>query len=239
MNYKKWIIGLCILNILPALSQEYNIENIHIDGYIGNRINTCIEHRVKSQNTDHLIEPFKHRNEDHLWQSEFFGKWLLGAIASYQYTKDKELYNLITNSVEKLMNTQTSDGYIGNYKREAQLTNWDIWGRKYTSLSLLSYYRLTGDKKALNAVERLINHLMEQLQIHNINIAATGYYLGMASCSILEPVVYLYDITRNPRYLSFAKSIVSSIEREGSSQLSVPLFQNLGGHSKMVRKLMK
>ena len=58
MNYKKWIIGLCILNILPALSQEYNIENIHIDGYIGNRINTCIEHRVKSQNTDHLIEPF-------------------------------------------------------------------------------------------------------------------------------------------------------------------------------------
>ena len=46
MNYKKWIIGLCILNILPALSQEYNIENIHIDGYIGNRINTCIEHRV-------------------------------------------------------------------------------------------------------------------------------------------------------------------------------------------------
>lgn len=49
MNYKKWIIGLCILNILPALSQEYNIENIHIDGYIGNRINTCIEHRVKSQ----------------------------------------------------------------------------------------------------------------------------------------------------------------------------------------------
>ena len=136
MNYKKWIIGLCILNILPALSQEYNIENIHIDGYIGNRINTCIEHRVKSQNTDHLIEPFKHRNEDHLWQSEFFGKWLLGAIASYLYTKDKELYNLITNSVEKLMNTQTSDGYIGNYKREAQLTNWDIWGRKYTSLSL-------------------------------------------------------------------------------------------------------
>lgn len=92
---------------------------------------------------------------------------------------------------------------------------------------------------------------MEQLQIHNINIAATGYYLGMASCSILEPVVYLYDITRNPRYLSFAKSIVSSIEREGSSQLitktlkNIPvseqfqLFQNLGGHSKMVRKLMK
>ena len=38
MNYKKWIIGLCILNILPALSQEYNIENIHIDGYIGNRM---------------------------------------------------------------------------------------------------------------------------------------------------------------------------------------------------------
>ena len=88
---------------------------------------------------------------------------------------------------------------------------------------------------------------MEQLQIHN-NITATVYYLGMASCSILEPVVYLYDITRNPRYLSFAKSILlfTSIEQEGSSQLITKtlktfpvlrrsLFQNLGGHS-MVRE---
>lgn len=219
MDYKKWILGLYILSVQPAFSQEYSIENIHIDGYVGNRINTCIEHRVKSQDVDHLIEPFKHRDEDHLWQSEFLGKWLLGAIASYNYTKDKELYNLITNSVEKLMSTQTDDGYIGNYKQEAQLTNWDIWGRKYTSLSLLSYYKLTGDKRALNAVERLMSHLMEQLQVHNIDIAKTGNYLGMASCSILEPVVYLYDMTKNPQYLSFAKSIVSSIEREGSSQL--------------------
>ena len=44
-------------------------------------------------------------------------------------------------------------------------------------------------------------------------------------------MVYLYDITREQRYLDFAKEIVTGIEREGSSQLitkalrDVPVFQ--------------
>ena len=78
MNYKKWIIGLCIPIYYQLSLQEYNTENIHIDGYIGNRINTCIEHRVKSQNTDHLIEPFKHQETRIISGNlNFFGKWLL------------------------------------------------------------------------------------------------------------------------------------------------------------------
>lgn len=35
-------------------------------------------------------------------------------------------------------------GYIGNYSEEAQLNQWDIWGRKYTALGLIAYYDLSG-----------------------------------------------------------------------------------------------
>lgn len=41
----------------------------------------------------------------------------------------------------------------------------------------------------------------------------------MASCSVLEPVVWLYRETGAEKYLDFAERIVESIEEEGSSQL--------------------
>ena len=128
---------------------------ISINGYIGDRIRMCIDQRVKAQNADELVEPFRHLTEGNGWQSEFLGKWMLGAIASYEYTRDEELYQKIVNAANQFMETQHADGYIGNYKPESRLTCWDIWGRKYTSLALLSYYRLTKDNNALIAVQRL------------------------------------------------------------------------------------
>lgn len=219
MNYRVLLLGLCAWGSLPVLGQESRVEDIRIGGFVGGRIHTCIEQRVKSQDVEHLVEPFRHRGETSLWQSEFFGKWLLGAISSYEYCKDPALLEQIKTGVRSFMQTQTPEGYIGNYIPEARLTNWDIWGRKYSALALVAYYRLTGDKAALQTAMRSVDYLMKQLHEQHIDIARTGNYFGMASCSILEPVVYLYDITRERRYLDFAKSIVAGIEREGSSQL--------------------
>ncbi|GAA6254354.1 hypothetical protein F070042J6_02060 [Bacteroides sp. f07] len=203
---------------------------ISINGYIGDRIRMCIDQRVKAQNADELVEPFRHLTEGNGWQSEFLGKWMLGAIASYEYTRDEELYQKIVNAANQFMETQHADGYIGNYKPESRLTCWDIWGRKYTSLALLSYYRLTKDDNALIAVQRLIDLLIKELEEKQLDIAETGFYYGMPSCSILEPVVYLYEVTKEPRYLHFAKGIINSIEKEGHSQLITKALKNIPVH---------
>ena len=203
---------------------------ISINGYIGDRIRMCIDQRVKAQNADELVEPFRHLTEGNGWQSEFLGKWMLGAIASYEYTRDVELYQKIVNAANQFMETQHADGYIGNYKPESRLTCWDIWGRKYTSLALLSYYRLTKDDNALIAVQRLIDLLIKELEEKQLDIAETGFYYGMPSCSILEPVVYLYEATKEPRYLHFAKGIINSIEKEGHSQLITKALKNIPVH---------
>lgn len=228
-------ILLALILSLPewAFSQISNngIRKMEIGGYIGERIQTCIENRVKAQNVEELIEPFLNLTEGKGWQSEFLGKWMLGAISSYEYTRDKELYQTINKAARRLMNAQYADGYIGNYKPEDRLTNWDIWGRKYTALSLLAYYRLTKDEKALVVVRRLIDHLIKELHDKKVDIAETGCYYGMASCSILEPVVYLYRETKNPDYLDFAKSIARSIERKGHSQLITKALQDVPVYS--------
>lgn len=205
----------------------YAERSVTIGDYVGDRINSCIENRVKCQNTALLVEPFRHLTEGTRWQTEFIGKWMLGAIASYRYTDDKELLNKIKEAASDLMSTQREDGYIGNYKETDRLTNWDIWGRKYTSLALLDYYNLTGDKKALKSVERLINGLMDELKTRNVDIAKTGLYRGMPSCSILEPVMYLYQYTKKRKYLDFATEIVAAVEKPGSTRLVTKALENV------------
>lgn len=195
------------------------VKSSKIGGYVGKRIDDCIENRVKPQDTDTLVEPFRHNTEGTRWQTEFIGKWMLGAIASYRYKPDPQLLDKITDAAKQLMATQQDDGYIGNYTLQDRLQQWDVWGRKYTSLSLLDYYRLTGDKQALTTIEGMIDDLINDLAEAGKEISATGNYRGMASCSILEPTVYLYRLSGKEKYLDFAKEIVASIEREGNSQL--------------------
>lgn len=209
------IVACFILGGIKCHAQK----NIRLDGYVAERINSCIENRVKPQNVSLLAEPFRNLTEGDRWQSEFLGKWMLGAIASYRYNHNHELLDSINHAARMLMETQREDGYIGNYRPDDRLTHWDIWGRKYTSLALLDYYRLTEDKKALVAVRRLIDGLISELDDRNTDISSTGLYRGMPSCSILEPVVYLYNMTGDKRYLDFADSIARSIERDGNTQL--------------------
>lgn len=212
------------LVIIPLIIMSFCLQNtsaqqVVINGYLGDRINDCIEWRVKTQDVNHLIEPFRHHDETYRWQTEFWGKWIQGAIASYRYNKDPELYQIIKNAAKELMDTQLPDGYIGNYAPEAQLSQWDIWGRKYTALGLIAYFNLSGDKKALDSACKLIDHLMTQVGPGKEDLAKTGNYRGMASSSILEPVMYLYNRTKEERYLDFAHYIVRQWETDGGPQL--------------------
>jgi len=198
---------------------SYSPNSIKIEGYLGEKINLVIDKRIKSQDVEQLVEPFRHKNETHLWQSEFWGKWIQSAIASYDYNHDPEMLVIIHKAVNELLATQMPSGYIGNYSDSAQLQQWDIWGRKYTLLGLLAYYDLTGDKAALKGSCRLADNLLSQVGPGKVNIVKTGNYRGMPSSSILEPMVYLYRKTGDKRYLDFAKYIVGQWETPDGPKL--------------------
>ena len=100
---------------LPAAVQT------QLEGRLGERMNACIRQRVMSEDELSLVAPFKQRDEKELWQSEFWGKWTLGAVGSYRYNRDPELLAKITRGVQAILATQSPDGYIGNYAPDAQL----------------------------------------------------------------------------------------------------------------------
>uniref|UniRef100_UPI004029E2B5 glycoside hydrolase family 127 protein n=1 Tax=Candidatus Cryptobacteroides bacterium TaxID=3085639 RepID=UPI004029E2B5 len=206
-------------NIGRAKTAELKVKSVKINGYVGGRIDDCISHRVMEQDVDALVEPFRHRTETWRWQSEFWGKWTLGAIETYRYTGNAALYEKIAASVGQIIETQSPDGYIGNYAPEAQLKDWDIWGRKYTMLGLLSWYELSGDTRALSAASRVADHLISQLKSKNAKIVKCGLYRGMASSSVLEPIMKLYNISGDKRYLDFATDIVSQWESPDGPKL--------------------
>jgi uncharacterized protein len=207
---------------IPLASSDkqspYPLSSSRIDGYLGAKIDLCISQRIKALDFDQFVEPFRHRNETRLWQGEFWGKLMLAAISSCSYNNDPIMRKKIDDAVDGLISTQTPDGYIGNYSDSARLQQWDVWCRKYTILALLSYNELTGDKKSLRAASLLADYTISQLQ-GKTKIIKTGNYRGMASSSILEPIVLLYERTGNKKYLDFAQSIVDQWETTEGPQL--------------------
>ena len=216
-----WILA-CNSN-QSADQQQYSLINsagldaIQMNGFLGDKIDLCIQNRIKAQDVEHVIEPFRHRTEKRWWQTEFWGKWFLSAADAYRYTHDAELKAKLDEAVDGLLKTQTPDGYIGNYADDKHLLYWDIWGRKYSMLGLLSYYDLTGDKKVLKAVQHLADHLLSEVGPGNANIIKTGNYRGMASSSV--PFVWGWPISTRALYSSciLRRSSVPATLRSGRS----------------------
>lgn len=183
-----------------------------IQGVIGQRLLNSYNNRILMQDAAYLIEPFKERNETNMWQSEFWGKWFTSAVLAYKYRPTAELKKKLDDAVTGLIATQSDDGYIGNYKKENRLQQWDIWGRKYCMLGLLDYYNLTGDKKSRKAARGVADNLMDDLKKADGIIVTKGNYRGMAASSVLEPVCLLYKATKDKKYLDFAEEIVRQRE---------------------------
>ena len=196
------------------------VNTVTLGGYVGHRYMQCLEHRVKTENIDTLISVFRVQDEvNNAWGSEFWGKWVQGAIGMYHYTHDEQLRNIIQEAQERLIACQLPDGYIGDYDAQHQLSGWDVWGRKYTILGLLKWYLETGYKPSLQAAARLLDYTISQIGPDKKSITQCGYYKGMPPCSILEPTMLMYQATHQERYLQFAKYIVAEMESEQGPKL--------------------
>jgi uncharacterized protein len=198
--------------VLKVTDQLMPAETVRLTGFIGNKLDASFENRILAQDINRLVDPFKNRTEESCWQSEFWGKWFTSAVQAYKYSPEPRLKALIDTAVMKLLATQTPDGYIGNYTDAKHLEQWDIWGRKYCMLGLLSYYDLTKDRNSLLAARRIADHLIKELADKKTSIVRKGNHRGMAATSILEPISLLYARTGDKRYLNFAEEIVRQWE---------------------------
>lgn len=223
----KITLSVCITAIsLIAFAQKRVIndvlqtaQSVRMQGFIGEKLDAAYQNRILAQDVDHFVEPFKNRNEDRCWQTEFWGKWFTSAVLAYRYKPTAELKKTLDYAVDELIKTQLADGYIGNYLEAKRLEQWDIWGRKYCLLGLIAYFDLEKNAKSLAAAKKLADHLIQELKNTNSQIAFKGNHRGMAASSILEPISLLYARTGDKKYLAFAEEIVREWELPTGVQL--------------------
>src|SRR4029079_1793842 len=80
-------------------------------------------------------------------------------------------------------------------------------------------YQYTGNEPALNACRKMGDLLITTFGPGKKSILSAGTHVGMAATSVLEPMVLLYRLTAERRYLDFANYIVSSWDTEGGPKI--------------------
>ncbi|TAN36788.1 MAG: hypothetical protein EPN23_08255 [Verrucomicrobia bacterium] len=196
--------------------------NTKLGGHIGQRLDTMLKARYTSNFAQREIYPetaeaLRQRVDDTiyrgvgLWQGEFWGKWMLGAIAAQRYTGDATLKDFIRKAVHEVLATQDASGYIGTYAKTDTTRRWNIWCMKYTLWGLVEAYDLLGEPEILAAARRHTDYLMTFVGPGKTEISKTGDFAGYPSCSILQPLMLLYRQTGEMRYLDYAKYVAGQI----------------------------
>ncbi len=187
---------------------------VHLDGWLGHRIALNEQVRLLTVDTEPLLAGFRQKPGSHPWIGEHVGKWLHAATLAWANTGDPALRAKLDRVAAELIAAQEPDGYLGTYVPAQRFdlskgAGWDVWSHKYCLAGLLSYYQFTGNAAALAASRKAADLLIATFPAKK-SILAAGTHVGMAATSVLEPIVLLYRLTGEERYLAFAHYIVKS-----------------------------
>lgn len=156
------------------------------------------------------------------WRGEFWGKMMRGGALIYSYTRSQELYGILTDSVRDMLSVAEKDGRVSSYEKDAEFTGWDVWCRKYVMLGCEYYLDVCADpllkSEVIAFLRRVADLIIERIGKGEGKIPitrATKSWLGINSSSVLEPIVRLYRLTSDRKYLDFASYIVESGGAEG------------------------
>ena len=204
------VVAYCAMG---EVQSELKPGDVTLRGYVGERLDGCIRNNLLTTDVSYLTDWFRWRTERNWWHAEFWGKFMHGAVPLAEYSRNAALKAKVESGVKAILAAQLPDGYIGNYADDLRDGAWSIWDGKYTLLGLLLYHEATGDAASLNAAKKLADYLynhfgrgMSKEPLHRI-----GNYRGLPSCSLLEPIIWLYRSTKEARYRDFADYIVEEM----------------------------
>ncbi|MEP7343107.1 MAG: beta-L-arabinofuranosidase domain-containing protein, partial [Acidobacteriota bacterium] len=198
---------------------------VQLQGFLGERCQKNERARLLTKNEDDLLGGFQHRPGKQAWVGEHVGKWLHASTLAWAYTKDPQLKAKLDRVATELIATQQADGYLGTYANGAHWAmgkeqQWDVWVHKYDLIGLVTYATYTNNAAALDAAKKIGDLLVTTFgREGKLDINERSTHVGMASGSVMEPMVLLYRATRDERYLDFARFIAERWEADKGPKL--------------------
>lgn len=213
--------------------QDFQIpDRVRLAGWLGTRIAANEANRLVQVDTSRLLEGYRKRPGRQTWDGEHVGKWMHAATLAWVNTGDAALRAKLDETAAALCECQLADGYLGTYLEKDRWTAWDVWAHKYNLIGLNTYMRYTGNLAPLPACQRMADLLCKtfgeapgQLDIVSSKV---GGHMGMASSSVLEPMVLLYRFTGEKRYLDFCHYILRAWEQPSGPQIVSRLLAHQG-----------
>ncbi|MBQ2986412.1 MAG: glycoside hydrolase family 127 protein [Tyzzerella sp.] len=210
-------------------------QSLKMVGIMDKAVDFVIANQLKDKKTWRTyIDVFTTRDdsEELWWRGEFFGKQMRGACYAYLYSQDEELYDILTWACSELLKTQDEYGRFSTYTIEKEFNGWDMWGRKYVLTGLQHYYQICRDEHLketiLKAEKKHMDYIISKIGPGKIDITTTSSWWGCVnSCTILEPTMELYKMTKEPRYLEFAKYIISKGGSADCNLVELPIQEGL------------
>ena len=226
-----------------------------LGGFTAELYAKIIDQRMTSEFAEQVVlkeaeEPFFTRNDDEhapvgFWRGEFFGKWLISSARALKYEENPRLREVITASLKRILATSDENGYIGSYKNPKLIYPcdkaeskravgfecdfcWNIWCQKYTLWGLIEAYEALADEYLLTAAKKLADQIVDTVHEGGKNPTETGTFFGVASGSIMKPMLILYRYTGDERLIEFAIEIADGFEKDGGSAIKI-IKKALGG----------
>ncbi len=197
-----------------------NTADASYTGIVHDNVLFTEKHQLLNKKTwDKFVEAFTEDSDDNDigWRCEYWGKMMRGASLTYMYHGTDELYEVLDYAVRSLLKAQRDDGRFSTYSEEKQFNGWDLWGRKYVITGMLHFYRICKDdslkEEIISALCRhadyIVSHIGDGEGKKSI-LQTSDHWLCVNSCTILEPFIDLYKLTKKQSYLDFAEYIIST-----------------------------
>ena len=203
-------------------------SHTHFNGYLESRMKVNVEKHL-SKFPHQFTEPY-FTGEEPRWPVGEVAKMMHGSTKMLQYEKNQKVFEVIKGIVTVWIDKQEPNGYLGTYLPQNRWSTWDVWDHKYDMLGLIQFYRITGYKPALSAAKKIADLISKTFgnKEGQMNIVENGPHQGMASGSILEPMVYLYKYTGEEKYLDFCDYILKAFESENGPKIVSELTEGSG-----------
>lgn len=165
-----------------------------------------------------FVQQFREDSDfDGGWRGEYWGKMMRGACFTYSYTKNPQLYQILTDTVCDMMDTADENGRISTYHTQHEFEGWDLWCRKYVLLGMQYFLEICENEelshKIIACMCKQVDYIMSKIGKEEDGkkpiTSATYDWRGLNSSSLLEPIVRLYNLTNQSQYLEFAEYIVN------------------------------
>ena len=180
------------------------ISDVKVGGEIGRRIDVTIQNNLNKLDLEgDFLKPFRKKD---LHQG-FTGTGMLmdSAVGLAAYSSDKEALRRKTMLVEKMIELQDPDGYVGIYKPSRRIWFvWDIHEMSYIMMGWLRDYRLFGNRRALAAACKTADYIIDRWSADPERKLDDGRITTTMAATGLEPLLLdLYNETNNKKYLDF------------------------------------